>query len=239
MCKSKLEDLTEGDTMILAQGMLYCLMREVSEEDAIERFLQSYPCMKELTKKEGRFGRMHLSLVKRVLADQQKFAKVKLFVAAALSIGDLTTDIIMIIEYFLTGESGYAWASLGSLLANLFFQALVSYFQNRARPWKRQLREQFYVWSLMKPAVDAWRVSSGAAHEEGQMMNAQLELTWNKSAELVAEAIPGALIQLSAILRSGSKPTTNALFSFAFCIFTAAFTSTLLSWDWDLNKENR
>jgi hypothetical protein len=101
------------------------------------------------------------------------------------------------------------------------------------------LKEQFYVWSLVKPGVDAWRVASGVAHEEGQLVSAKFELTWNKSAELVAEAIPGTLIQLSALLMSESKPTRSALFSFAFCILTAAFTSTITSWDWDLNKENR
>jgi hypothetical protein len=107
------------------------------------------------------------------------------------------------------------------------------------KPWQRQLKEQIYVWSLMKPGVDAWRVASGTAHEEGHMMDAQTELTANKSVELVAEAIPGTLIQLSALLMSESKPTRSALFSFAFCILTAAFTSAVTSWDWDLSKENR
>ncbi|GMI43721.1 hypothetical protein TrCOL_g13532 [Triparma columacea] len=172
--------------------------------------------------------------------DKQKLAKAKLFFAALLSIGDMLTDIMMIVQYFRTRSMwGYAWASLGSLFTNLTLQALLSFTQNRAKPWKRQLREQFYVWSLVKPGVDAWRVASGAAQERGQMVNAQYELTANKSTELVAEAIPGTLIQLSALLMSESKPTRRALFSFAFCILTAAFTSAITSWDWDLDKENR
>ncbi|GMI44391.1 hypothetical protein TrCOL_g8304 [Triparma columacea] len=161
-------------------------------------------------------------------------------VPALLSIGDLITDIIMIVEYFQTRSLwGYAWASLASLLINLTLQALVSFAQNRAKPWQRQLKEQFFVWSLVKPGVDAWRVASGAAQEEGQLVSARYELTANKSVELVAEAIPGTLIQLSALLMSESKPTRSALFSFAFCILTAAFTSAITSWDWDLSKENR
>ena len=239
LCDVELKNLTNNDTKTLAEGMLFILRTGASEEDAVERFLQSYPCMRELAENDRYFSGMHLSLVRRVFSDQQKFAKVKLFVAAALSIGDLMTDIMMIVLYFRTGESGYAWASLGSLLTNLTLQAMVSYTQNRAKPWKRQVREQFYVWSLVKPGVDAWRVASGSAHEVGQLVNAHYELTMNKCCELVAEAIPGALIQLAAIMTADSKPTTNALFSFAFCIFTAAFTSAVQSWDWDINKGNR
>ena len=238
-CGVGLRELTKGDLSIISSGMMYLLRQEASEEDAIERFLETYPSMKQLNEDLRGFSVMHLNALDRLIADQQKFAKVRLFLAAALSIGDMFTDILMIVQYFQTGESGYAWASLGSLLTNLTLQASVSYTQNRAKPWKRQVREQFYVWSLVKPGVDAWRVASGSAHEKGQMMNAKFELSFNKGCELVAESIPGAMIQLSAIMTSDSTPTTNALFSFAFCIFTAAFTSTIMSWDWDLNKENR
>jgi hypothetical protein len=186
------------------------------------------------------FDEMHNTFLKDKLEDKQKLAKAKLFFAALLSIGDMVTDIMMIVQYFQTRSLwGYAWASLGSLLINLILQAFATFGQNRARPWQRQLKEQFFVWSLVKPGVDAWRVASGAAHEEGQLVDAQAELTANKSIELVAEAIPGTLIQLSALLMSESKPTRSALFSFAFCILTAAFTSAITSWDWDLNKENR
>ena len=176
VCDVKLQDLTKGDTVTLAEGMLFFLRQEASQDCAMERFLESYPCMKELIESERYFQEMHIALVKTLLADQQKFAKVKLFVAGALSIGDLLTDIAMIVEYFRTGEPGYAWASLGSLLVNLTFQAIVSYTQNRARPWKIQVKEQLYVWSLVKPGVDAWRVASGSAHEEGHLMDAQVRV---------------------------------------------------------------
>jgi hypothetical protein len=240
VCDTDLSDLTTGDVKILAEGMLYFLRQELSEEDAAEKFQECYPCMRELSEVVGNFDKMHLAFLREKLGDKQKLAKAKLFFAALLSIGDMATDIVMIVEYFQTRSLwGYAWASLGSLLTNLIFQAIGTFTQNRAKPLQRQLKEQIYVWSLVKPGVDAWRVASGAAHEEGHVMNAQTELTCNKSVELVAEAIPGTLIQLSALLMSESKPTRSALFSFAFCILTAAFTSAITSWDWDLSKENR
>ncbi|GMI48419.1 hypothetical protein TrCOL_g4150 [Triparma columacea] len=240
VCDTDLSDLTMGDVKTLADGMLYFLKREATDEDAIEKSLESYPCMKELNEVVESFHKLHVKVIKLGLGDKQKLAKAKLFFAAALSIGDVITDIMMIVEYFQTRSLwGYAWASLGSLLTNLIIQAVFSFAQNRAKPWQRQLKEQFFVWSLVKPGVDAWRVASGSAHEEGQMVNARYELTANKSTELVAEAIPGTLIQLSALLMSESKPTRRALFSFAFCILTAAFTSAITSWDWDLSKEMR
>ena len=97
-----------------------------------------------------------------------------------------------------------------------------------------------YVWSLVKPGFNAWRVASKSQKETGAIFSAMEEFTFDKSTELVAEAIPGTLIQLTAIVRTGMGATsTTAYFSFFFCIFTSSFTSALLSWDWDSSKVQR
>ena len=70
-------------------------------------------------------------------------------------------------------------------------------------------------------------------------MDPQGEFTGGKIAELIAEAVPGTIIQIAAILKAGLKASNTARFSLAFCILTAAFTSAVLSWDWDMSKERR
>jgi hypothetical protein len=148
--------------------------------------------MKKKLKNEGADNEGDEAAIVEDDGEKQMLAKAKLFFAALFSFGDMVTDIMMIVQYLQTRSLWvFAWASLGSLLTNLTFQALGTFTQNRTKPWQRQLKEQFYVWFLVKPGVDAWRVASGAAHEEGHVMDAQTELTMNKSIELVAEAIPG------------------------------------------------
>ncbi|GMH72129.1 hypothetical protein TrRE_jg2782 [Triparma retinervis] len=110
----------------------------------------------------------------------QTNGKVVIFVGAALSMIDMLTDIVMIVQFFRTGETGYGYASLGSLLFNLLLQTAVTYLQNSVGTWQTILREHMYVWTFVKPWVDAWRVASGAAHLEGRIMNAAYELTFNK-----------------------------------------------------------
>ena len=195
--------------------------------------------MKLLNEKQPDLEVALKNFTKRLLAEQQRWAKIRLFAAAGLSIGDLLTDLLITSEYFSAGQGKYAYATLGSLLANLFFQLIVTSLQNKGKPWKRQLKEQAITLSLMRPAVDAWRVASDTAREEGDMFDALTEFTSNKIAELLAEATPGVLIQLSAILNSGSKTTNTARFSLIFSIVTAAATSAMLSWDWDVNESKR
>ena len=138
VCDIDLSDLTTGDVKVLAEGMLYFLRQELTVEDAAEKCLECYPCMRELSECVGNFNEMHVNFLKDKLGDKQKLAKAKLFFAALLSIGDMVTDIVMIVEYFQTRSLwGYAWASLGSLLTNLTIQALISFGQNRAKPWQR------------------------------------------------------------------------------------------------------
>lgn len=117
--------------------MLFFLKYEVNEEDAVEKFITNFPSMKELSIANPMFVDALLNICTGILADKQKWAKAKLFVAAALSIGDMITDVMMVAEYSKQGESGYALATLGSVFANLGFQAIVAFIQNRAKPRRR------------------------------------------------------------------------------------------------------
>ena len=101
-------------------------------------------------------------ICKASLGDTQKWAKGKLFVAAGLSIMDMVTDVTMVFEYARENQWGYAWATLGSLLFNLCFQSIITFFQNRTKRKRRQLKEQLYVWTFIKSGVDAFRLASGS-----------------------------------------------------------------------------
>ena len=155
------------------------------------------------------------------------------------SLGDLLTDIVVIFEYISRGEYAYAWATLASILANHLLQSLIVYFDYKKQTFRKQIWEQVFVWTMVKPGVDAYRVASEKKQDVGAKFSPTMEMAFSKVIETVAESIPGSLIQLAVILRTGSKTSTPAIFSYALCIFTPAFTSAMLSWDFDTAKDKR
>ena len=130
----------------------------------------------------------------RLLSDSQKWAKLKLVVAASLSIVDMTTDIIMIFEYSSQEEQAFVKATLASIFANLILQSWTTLAMYHKMPLKRQAMEQLMVWTLIKPGVNACRIASESEHKELKLANDRTEMTTIKIMELVTEAIPGTLI---------------------------------------------
>ena len=91
----------------------------------------------------------------------------------------------------------------------------------------------------LKPAVDAFRVGSGAKMLEGQACEPLAEMVHMKTAEMFAEAIPGVVIQLSAILSDGGQVTTAALASLTISALTTGFISATISFDMDTDLVSR
>lgn len=178
---------------------------------------------------------MHTSV--RLTKDTKKYANMRLVFGALLSSFDTATDIYMIYIYYTTGQGGFGNAALSSLLTNVASQLLIVFVQNYKKP-KRLLREFAYALTFTKPGVDAYRVAIGAEAEVGSMFAPKCELIYTKGAELFTEAIPGTMIQMYAFL-TGSNHSSAAIFSLIVSVVTAAFTSTGLSFDQDLDKEKR
>ena len=72
-----------------------------------------------------------------------------------------------------------------------------------------------------------------------QLFDSHFEMTLTKSIGLFVEAVPGTIVQLAAITRSGSNTSSTAAFSLACCLMTVAFASSNMSHDWDTGKHNR
>ncbi|GMI13089.1 hypothetical protein TrLO_g1893 [Triparma laevis f. longispina] len=113
------------------------------------------------------------------------------------------------------------------------------YFQYRNHLSKSRIfTEMLYVLFAAKPGVDAYRVVLCAEKEVGALMDPRSEMVVSKCWELFAEAIPGSLIQTCAFLVGSNQPNA-AIFSLVFSVFTASFTSTGVSFDFDMDKNAR
>ncbi|GMH74049.1 hypothetical protein TrLO_g9753 [Triparma laevis f. longispina] len=174
----------------------------------------------------------------RLANDGKKYAAVRLLSGALLSMFDTLTDLYMIWTYYATGGNGFANASLISLLANVALQIAIVLMQTRKQAKGRLFKEILCVVSFTKPGVDAYRVIIGADNEAGSIMDPKTEMIFIKCCELVAEAIPGTLIQTYAFL-VGSNQSNAAVFSLIVFVFTASFTATGISFDKDVDKYGR
>ena len=107
---------------------------------------------------------------------------------AKLSLLDIITDIYMIYQYLTSKEERQAifgFINLGMVAASLFFQLVIIYGQNHKKGMKKVAYEMLTVLLFIKPAVDAFRVASGADPEEGSAIDPMTELAATKGVEMV------------------------------------------------------
>jgi hypothetical protein len=104
---------------------------------------------------------------------------------------------------------------------------------------KRVLREWLPILLGYKPAVDAYKVATGAKQEVGQAANPLHEMGTMKIIEMFTEAIPGVIIQLTAIATSDGVISTASWISLAFSALTTGFASATISYDFDTDPIGR
>ena len=84
----------------------------------------------------------------------------------------------------------------------------------------------------MKPGFDARAVISGKEMDEHHVFDAKMEMVLTKGIEMVCESIPGCILQLYAILKSGDR-SRRAVVSVAVSALTTGFISASISFDYD------
>ena len=161
---------------------------------------------------------------------------------AVLSTLDLVTDIYITYIFWKEGEEKEVFfqfnvAMLGTSMLLSFFMVIL---QHRKRGWVNTLLEVVIVVLGLKPAIDAFRVATSKKKEHGQILDPISEMNFLKMIEIFSESIPGAIIQLSAILSDDSGHISNAaIVSLAISALTTGFTSATVSYDVDTEPQKR
>ena len=177
-------------------------------------------------------------VAKRLLGEVSWGLKMRVIMGAGLSIMDMATDIFVILRYMGMEETkGYGSVLLGMIVACMAIQLLVVFAQNRKTPVK-MLRETMIVLTGLKPGFDAYNVVSGKEADEHSIVDAKSELVAVKGIEMVCESIPGCLLQLFVILKSGER-SRRALASVAVSALTTGFISASISFDYDVDPQKR
>ena len=170
----------------------------------------------------------------------RRVAYKRVFAGATLSTIDLWTDIYITYTFWRDGKDLFFKCSIAMLASSILIMSLMIILQNMKRGLQKVLIEVLSIPLGLKPAFDAYRVASNAKRQEGQLFDPLAEMIHMKGAEIFAEAIPGVIIQLSAIVASTTESTSRAAFvSVAISALTAGFTSATISFDMDTDQTSR
>jgi len=169
-------------------------------------------------------------VAKRLLGEVSWGLKMRVIMGAGLSILDMATDIFVILGYMGRVETkGYGWSLLGMVVASMVLQLLVVLGQNKGKPWVL-VKEVLIVLTGMKPAVDCRRVCAGQEMEEHHIIDAKTELVCTKCVEMLAESIPGSLLQLYVLLKV-KDVSRSAVGSVIVSAMTTGFSSASISFE--------
>ena len=128
----------------------------------------------------------------------------------------------------------YALASLVCVGMNLLIQSILVFL---GRPASQQVKEQLIVWLLVKPAVDAHRVASNS-ETVGAVVSARAEMTTIRVVEMVAESLPGTIIQAMAMFSATGDRSPIPVLALSSSVLTSVFLSAQMSHEWDTSGES-
>jgi hypothetical protein len=231
--------LEEARGLEIGSALKVITMTTATAKHAVDEWAHQYTEVQEVMREYKWFRPLIETIAVNLFKNSKIGLKARVTFGAVTSMTDLLTDVYVTYMFRKDKKYGYFKASLASLVASIGLQMLCVLGNNKKLGMKRVLRECIPILLGYKPAVDAYRVATGAKQEVGTAMLPMYELTGMKCVEMFAEAIPGVIIQLMAIATSDKEVKTSAWLSVAVSAITTGFTSATISYDWDTDPSNR
>jgi hypothetical protein len=233
--------LTSSDATRIASAFSLLLLSNITSDGAVDEWILSFPALKELDWEFHWFRPMMESIAASLLSETSLGVKLRAYSGAAMSVLDMLSDIYVVNDMMNEDRGSLALALFIMVLLNIAIQLAIVWVQNRKAKKKSTwmvLKEVFYVLTFVKPGVDARRVATGQEQEAGAAVAPLVEMVYSRSGELVAEAIPGMILQCVAFVTS-KKKNKMAVVSILISAGCAALTATCLAYDMDTNPKKR
>jgi hypothetical protein len=229
----------EREARVIGNNLMPCLKSRKVIQAGVDMWRLQNRAVGELFEEFPWMEVMFLEIGKGVVKAAPWGLKWRVTVGAVTSMFDLLTDVYVTYMFWDDKKYGYFKASLVSLAASIWFQMFCVWGQNRKLGMVRVMREWFPILIGFKPAVDAYRVAKGEKQEAGHAVDPMMEMTYIKGIEMFAEAIPGVIIQLMAIVTSKEDVANAAWVSLIVSALTTGFASATISYDWDTDPVKR
>jgi hypothetical protein len=207
-------------------------------EAALDEFFRTYPSMRAMDRDYVWFRPTMEVIAARLMDNSPLGLKTRVGVGTVVSIGDTVSDVLMVVSFLSTGQTGAAYATIAMVGLSMLLQIVVAVAQNKHRGWVAVAYEVGIVLCFLKAPVDAYRVASGQKQQPGDPVAPFMMLTISKILEMVAEAIPALILQ-SAILMAITDPSMVAVVSIVFSCLAIAYTSTTIAYDMETDPTRR
>jgi len=186
---TRLHELTDAEAEVLGKSFKKFLLGNKEVATAVHAWQLDNPILVPLFA-EGAFEPIIIGVAKDLMVASTLGLAKRVVLGAGLSIMDMITDIFVIRDYLRIGDTTSAHTLMAMIGLSIFVQLIIAYVQNRKKSKWVILRELLIVLSLLKPAVDAYRVATGY-EDERNSFDPLLDMGLGKSTELACESIPG------------------------------------------------
>jgi len=219
-------------------GSLALFLRKRKTGDtAIDAWRRNYSQLKLLFDEVEGFKDFMLAIAGGMMRDSIYGVVYRVTVGAILSTVDAATDIFVMLNYYYVGLGTQASVMMSMLSINVVLQVFISLGQYKMKSWRVKLREVLICLFFLRPAVDAYRVSTD--ERDGTLLEPLTAMMFNKASELATEAIPGVVLQMYVFLLNPDKAGLSALISIFVSNLTTGFTSAMISFDFDISVHHR
>ena len=152
----------------------------------MEAWRLHYTQLRELTELEG-VETFVVDIFSNLLRDSKWGMVLRVSVGAILSMLDGGTDIYTVSTYYKSDKLTWqANAMMGMLSINMLAQVLIVLANYQKHPWQTKVKEILICLTFLRPAVDAYRVSTN--HEDKMAsVNPLQEMLMNKCLEVSAK----------------------------------------------------
>jgi hypothetical protein len=185
-----LSDLTEAEATKIGRSFALLLLTTTEPSAAVDAWKLDNKVLAPLFAEHAWFEPMINAIAKQLLKRSNLGLKWRVGLGAILSIGDIITDVSVIISYLDNGDTKQAYSLMGMMGLSISLQLVLAYVQNRKKSKWALIRELFIVLSGLKPAVDAYRIATGYSNEFSTF-SPLADMSAGKGIELACESIPG------------------------------------------------
>ena len=190
---TRLHDLTDAEAEVLGKSFKKFLIGNKEVETAVNAWKLDNPILEPLFA-ELIFEPIIIAIAKELMVASTLGLVKRVIIGAGLSIGDMITDVSVIISYLNSGKTKQAYSLIAMMGLSISLQLLIAYVQNRKKSKWAIFRELLIVLSGLKPAVDAYRVATGY-EDELNTFDPLTDMVFGKSTELACESIPGERVK--------------------------------------------
>ncbi|GMH69868.1 hypothetical protein TrRE_jg6404 [Triparma retinervis] len=236
--KSDASELTREEAGKIGASLAFSLLCNSSPGAAVDEWVTQYKALSDFEELYPEFLHFMVRLASLLVRKALWGLRLRVCMSSFFGVAEMVTDVLVAKEFFQTGHRNFGLLIVAMVSVCLALQFALVVLQNYRLGFRRISAECLVVLVGLRPALDAYRVSTCKSREEGQPFEPFLELMITRVIEMFAESIPGFVVQLAAIA-SGTAFSTAAASSLAFSAVSIGIISAMFSYEFDIDPKAR